>query len=78
MFRPLGPIGQARLPLVFRLAGLGTFFCPWFLDTNDTLLQAVYQCDVATHFIDEAWITFVVELNMRLKALQRDNLAQVS
>ena len=39
VFRPLGPIGQARLPLVFRLAGLGTYFSPWFLDTNDTLLQ---------------------------------------
>ena len=72
---PLGPIGQPRLPISFRLAGHGTYFDPWFVDTNDILLQAVAQTDVASTFIDESWLLFIVELNAVLKTVSRYNLS---
>ncbi|RYG63176.1 hypothetical protein EON64_16450, partial [archaeon] len=72
--KPLCPIGQARLPGAFRLAGLGSYFSPYYLDTNDLLLQAVPQTDVASAFIDEAWISFIVELNSFLRTVQSNNL----
>lgn len=71
---PLCDVGQPRLPAAFRIAGLGSYFTPWHLDTNDVLLQAVSSTDVASSFIDEAWVTFVVELNTVLRTIRTDAL----
>ena len=53
--RPLGPIGQPRLPIAFKFYGNGSYASPWQIDTNDTLLQAIGHCKEASVFIDEAW-----------------------
>lgn len=74
IYKPLCPIGQSRLPVALRFAGLGTFFSPFFVDTNDLILQAISQTDVASSFIDEAWIAFVVELNAMLRTLYASNI----
>lgn len=68
-FKPLCPIGQAKLPVAFKLAGLGTYFSPWHLDTNDFILQSVPNTDIASSFIDKSWISFVVELNAVLRTV---------
>lgn len=70
--KPLCPLGQTKLPAAFKFAGLGTYSTPYYIDTNDLLLQAVSQTDVASAFIDEAWITFVYNLNIHLRTLQCD------
>jgi hypothetical protein len=70
--RPLCPLGQTKLPASFKFAGLGTYSTPYYIDTNDLLLQAVSQTDVANAFIDEAWVTFVYNLNIHLRTLQCD------
>lgn len=67
--KPLCPVGQAKLPAAFKLAGMGTYFSPFHVDTNDMILQAVPQTDVASFFIDEEWISFIVELNTILRTL---------
>ena len=72
--RPLAPIGQSKLPAVFRLAGFGTFFTPFGVDTNDILLQTIPQTDVPTKFIVRPWIDFVAELNNRLRTIQPSGL----
>lgn len=74
--RPLCKLGQTKLPASFRLAGLGTYFSPYFVDTNDLVLQAVPQTDVTSAFIDEAWISFVVEFNTILRTIHHDSLYQ--
>jgi hypothetical protein len=71
---PLTEVGQPRLPAAFRMAGIGSYFTPWYLDTNDVLLQAVSSTDVASSFIDEAWITFIVELNTVLRTMRTDSM----
>ena len=68
---PLTPIGQPKLPAAFKFAGLGTYFSPWYVDTNDILLQAVAHTDVASVFIDEAFIDFIVELNKIVRTIHR-------
>lgn len=70
--RPLCPLGQTKLPAAFKFAGLGTYSTPYFVDTNDLILQAVSQTDVAHAFIDETWITFVYNLNTLLRTVQCD------
>jgi hypothetical protein len=72
--KPLCPLGQTKLPAAFRFAGLGTYYSPYYIDTNDLIFQAVPQTDVTSAFIDEAWISFVVELNTVLRKLQSDGL----
>jgi hypothetical protein len=74
MYAPLIKIGQPKLPAAFKVAGLGTYFSPYFVDTNDMLLQAVAHTDVASTFIDEAFIDFIVELNTRLRIINRTSL----
>jgi hypothetical protein len=74
MYSPLIKVGQPKLPAAFKLAGLGTYFSPYFLDTNDILLQAVAHTDVASTFIDEAFIDFIVEVNTRLRTIHRMSL----
>jgi hypothetical protein len=68
--RPLCPVGQVKLPATFKVAGLGTYFSPYFIDTNDLILQAVPQTDIPSYFINDAWIRFVVELNTVLRTVQ--------
>jgi hypothetical protein len=72
--RPLCPIGQVKLPVIFKIAGHGTYFTPWYLDTNDVLLQAISENEVTSTFVDEAWIAFVVELNAVLKTVYLSNM----
>lgn len=72
--KPLCPQGQVRLPASFKLAGLGTYCTPFYVDTNDLILQAVPQTDIPSSFINEAWISFVVELNTILRTVQADAL----
>jgi len=72
--KPLCPIGQVKLPVSFKLAGLGTYCSPYYIDTNDLILQAVPQTDVPSSFINEAWILFIVELNIILRSVQADAL----
>jgi hypothetical protein len=72
--KPLCPLGQTKLPAAFRFAGLGTYYSPFYIDTNDLILQAVPQTDVASAFIDGAWISFVVQLNTVLRTVQADGL----
>jgi hypothetical protein len=67
---PLAPIGQNKLPIVFKCAGMGTFFTPFYMDTNDILVQSISQTDVPSKFIQRSWIDFVVELNNRLRTVQ--------
>ena len=63
-----------KLPASFKLAGLGTYCSPYYIDTNDLILQAVPQTDVPSSFINEAWILFIVELNIILRSVQADAL----
>lgn len=72
--KPLSPVGQAKLPAAFKLAGLGTYMSPFYVDTNDMIFQAVPQTDVASVFIDEEWISFVVELNTILRTVHHQEL----
>ena len=67
--KPINPVGQPKLPAAFKLAGLGTYWSPFYVDTNDMILQAVPQTDVASVFIDEEWISFIVELNTVLRTV---------
>ncbi|KAJ1393457.1 hypothetical protein B484DRAFT_439334, partial [Ochromonadaceae sp. CCMP2298] len=71
---PLGTLGQMKLPACFKLAGLGTYSTPYYVDTNDLLLQAVPQTDIPSSFINDAWIAFIVELNKTLRTVQSDSL----
>lgn len=73
-FQPLIKPGQPKLPASFRFAGLGSYFSPYFIDTNDLLLQAMPQTDMASSFIDEAWISFIAELNKVLRTIQPEGL----
>jgi hypothetical protein len=66
--------GQPKLPIALKFAGLGTYQCPWFVDTNDLLLQAIPNADETSFFIDEAWISFVVDFNKYLRLMQREFL----
>lgn len=72
--KPLCPTGQVKLPVSFKIAGLGTYFSPYLIDTNDLLLQAVPQTDIPSSFINDAWIRFVVDLNTILRTVQADSL----
>lgn len=72
--KPLCPTGQVKLPVSFKIAGLGTYFSPYLIDTNDLLLQAVPQTDIPSSFINDAWIRFVVELNTILRTVQADSM----
>jgi hypothetical protein len=66
-----GPLGQPKLPIFIRFCGMGTYFSPWHLDTNDLLLQAIPLANDVSVFIDKAFINFVYELNKILKSLRR-------
>lgn len=72
--KPLCNIEQVKLPAAFKVAGLGTYSTPFYMDTNDMLLQAVPQTDVASFFIDENWIAFIVELNKLLRTMAYDSI----
>ena len=72
--KPLCPTGQVKLPVSFKIAGLGTYFSPYLIDTNDLLLQAVPQTDIPSSFINDAWIKFVVDLNTILRTVQSDSV----
>src|SRR5690606_34317872 len=67
---PKNFIGQPRLPLAFRVAGTGTYFTPYFLDTSDVLLQAVSQANSVNAFIDDKWVQYIIELNDALCGVQ--------
>ena len=72
--RSLRFIGQPRLPICFRFCGLGTYFSPWYIDTNDMLMQSISQANEVCIFIDKAWINFIIELNLKLRKLRRYSL----
>ena len=72
--KPLSPVGQAKLPAAFKLAGLGTYMSPFYVDTNDMIFQAVPQTDVASAFIEKEWISFVVELNTILRTVHHHGM----
>lgn len=72
--KPLCPVGQVKLPATFKVAGLGTYCSPYFIDTNDLILQAVPQTDIPSSFINDAWIRFVVDLNTILRTVQGDSV----
>eukprot|EP01032_Pedospumella_encystans_P009033 gene9033-10667_t len=72
--KPLCATGQVKLPVSFKIAGLGTYFSPYLIDTNDLLLQAVPQTDIPSSFINDAWIKFVVDLNTILRTVQSDSV----
>jgi hypothetical protein len=38
-YAPTLPTGQPQLPLAFRFAGAGDYYCPWYIDPNDTLIR---------------------------------------
>ena len=63
-----------KLPASFKLAGLGTYCSPYYIDTNDLILQAVPQTDVPSSFINEAWILFIVQFNLLLRTLDSNVL----
>ena len=63
-----------KLPASFKLAGLGTYSSPYYIDTNDLILQAVPQTDVPSSFINEAWILFIVQFNLMLRTLDSNTL----
>ena len=56
------------------MAGLGSYFSPWVIDTNDLLLEAVPQTPLASAFIELEWITFVARLNTQLRTIQYDGI----
>ena len=72
--KPLCPIGQVRLPASFKVAGLGTYFSPYYIDTNDLILQAVPQTDIPSSFINDSWISFVINLNAILRTIQFNSI----
>lgn len=71
-----GAFGQPKLPICIRFSGMGTYFSPWHLDTNDILLQAIPLSNDVSVFIDKAFINFVYELNKLLKSLRRHRLKE--
>ena len=73
--RTLRSIGQPRLPICLRFCGLGTYFSPWYIDTNDVLMQSISQANEVCIFIDKAWINFIIELNLKLRKLRRYSLS---
>jgi hypothetical protein len=73
--RSLRVIGQPRLPICLRFGGLGTYFSPWYIDTNDVLMQSISQANEVCIFIDKAWINFIIELNLKLRKLRRYSLS---
>lgn len=73
-YYPLCSVGQPKFPLSFRFCGLGTYFSPWHLDTNDVLLHSVSQASSVSDFIDEAWLNFVMSLNLILRKVRREHI----
>lgn len=71
-----GPLGQPKLPIFIRFCGMGTYFSPWYLDTNDLLLQAIPLSNDVSVFIDKAFIKFVYDLNKILKSVRRYRLKE--
>ena len=69
-----GPLSQPKLPIFIRFCGMGTYICPWYLDSNDILLQAIPLADDVSVFIDVAFINFIYEFNNILKSLRRQYL----
>ena len=49
----------------------GTFFSPFYLDSNDVLVRAVAKTPGLDSFIDEPWVDFVAELNSRARLVSR-------
>lgn len=70
-FPPPGPLGQPKLPIFIRFCGMGTYFSPWYLDSNDLLLQAIPLSSDVSVFIDKAFINFIYDFNNILKSLRR-------
>lgn len=68
--RPLNQIGQPRFPITLRICGLGTYFSPWYIDTNDVLMHAISQSHEIGVFIDKAWVKFIVDLNNHLRTIR--------
>jgi hypothetical protein len=68
--RPLNHIGQPHFPITLRICGLGTYFCPWYVDTNDVLMHAISQSHEIGVFIDKAWVNFIVDLNNHLRTVR--------
>lgn len=66
LLKPLSLSGQPKFPLYIRFSGTGTYFTPWHLDTNDSLVQSVPNCNTVECFIDASWFEFVANLNMQL------------
>ena len=73
---PPGPLGQPKLPIFIRFCGMGTYFSPWYLDSNDLLLQAIPLSNDVSVFIDKAFINFIYDFNKILKSLRRHLLKE--
>lgn len=73
---PLTSIGQPKFPIAFRLCGLGTYWSPWHLDTNDVVLHSISHAATVSDFIDEPWLNYIAELNTFLRTIRRYNLRQ--
>ncbi|ETV78447.1 hypothetical protein, variant [Aphanomyces astaci] len=53
--------------LLFVAAGIGSFMCPYYLDTNDTLLRAVpSRVEILR---DSVWLEFIAAMNQHLRLL---------
>lgn len=68
--RPLNHIGQPHFPITLRICGLGTYFSPWYIDTNDVLMHSISQSHEIGVFIDKAWVNFIADLNNHLRTVR--------
>ena len=68
-------VGQPKLPICLKFCGFGTYFSPWYIDTNDVMLQSISHVSEVCIFIDKAWINFIMELNFKIRNLRRHCLA---
>ena len=73
--RPLCNVGgKPELPIVLLLAGDGSYFRPFHLDTNDIMVRSIHTAGGIGGFIHEQWVTLVSELNSRLRTVHRARL----
>ncbi len=68
--------GKPALPLVLLLAGDGSYFRPYHLDTNDIMVRSIHTAGGIGGFIHEQWVTLVSELNARLRTVHRARLRE--
>jgi len=68
--KPIAAVSRPqRLPMLIFLSGDGSYWSPFFVDTNDVLVRAVPQLVRLRTFIDQTWADLITQLNTAMRHL---------